>query len=390
MIFMTLSERDKKLLCILLMILIAFAFYNFGYKPLLEKYEKVKSENTSLHSNLDEINRRISIYSSIKNKLTEIETDYDKVSSILPSNQDEKFCIIDLINLANTYGIQINDISFSQKQKFEISDKPNLTDVYYFSTRQTWLLTYANFKKLLYNQKDYKPLYSLESISISNAQGKTTLSCDIRFYGFEDELAKKRDWFNFNIPRGKGDIFTGGFSPKTSFNLDINPQDLIENKNNQLASNPNNMSKTQPSQNWQTAKANTVDDFSISVSTVNSPTTNVSMQRFKGVIIFGANKEREEVNLFLQGKSGSYKYKMQTQASIYPQNNFEAFVPNQSDINISIYSNPRKYQTDKNTVVVNIHNQTDKKVNVYIINDDKANPRVFIKKDGNGINVYNQ
>lgn len=204
---MSLTDRDKKLLFVLLIILIAFGYYNFFYKALSDKMNTVIQENQSLKNRYDEIKQRILIYNTNKNKLTEIEDNYNKISSFLPPNQDEKFTVLDVQRLAKQYRNTLSNITISQKQNLNIPQLQDITQTYFYSLQQNWQLSYEDFKKLLSSQKDFTPLYSIDTIAISNLNGKLNVSFNLKFYGFTDTLAPQRLWPELIREKGKSNLF---------------------------------------------------------------------------------------------------------------------------------------------------------------------------------------
>ncbi|MEZ0536223.1 hypothetical protein ACAG39_03100 [Caldicellulosiruptoraceae bacterium PP1] len=417
---MSLSERDKKLLLVLFMIIIGFLFYNFFYLPFSEKIDLVSKENTNLKNRYDEIIQRLAIYNANKDKIKTIENDYNRLSSYLPPNQDEKFTVLDIKRLAKQYNNTLQNITLSQKQFLDLPELPGINQVYYFSMQQNWTISYYDFKKLLASQKDFTPLYAIDSININNVQNKVMANFNLKFFGFIDELAPTRKWYDFDIKTGKGDLFSSKNIPKlnatdnntsknnaisqgnnqlpTNNNLQSNGKQQLDNNGNSAIvilpdknsnTNKNNSNNNIPSQSQDNKNNINIKnaDFTISVSTIESPTTNVVIEKTGSVSIFGANKLSENIHLYIKGNKGNYLYQYKTGKSQYPKNNFEKFNPIGRDIIIAIYSTSRRYEKDNNIVIVNIHNQSDKTVKVYIKDDDIKKPRVRTQLDGSGIYV---
>ncbi|AZT90855.1 hypothetical protein ELD05_09505 [Caldicellulosiruptor changbaiensis] len=413
---MQITDRDKKLLMILVMFLVAVAFYNFFYKPYSEKLSQLKSEKQTLENRLNEINQRIASYNLSKERLQEIEELYADLSNKIPPNQDEKFSMLDLKRLSEMVGAKTSDYTFSQKQKVNTSiNNINIVNAYYYSSKQNWQITYANFKKLLYLQKDFSPLFSLDGITLSNANDKIAASFEIRFYGFEDNLAQPRQWPQFRMPTGKGDIFKGGTAPKIKFNYteesikkNENPAQSalkMERTDNATVKQQGQITSVTPTDSQTKEKSNNAQqsstqqteqnidfnkaDFVATISTLYSPTTNISLEKTGKGSIFGAKKNIENAYIRLEKRDNKYYFKMGTEGSIFPQDgNGEEFVPNSSNyILIVIFSTPRKFKDDKNVVTMTVNNATDKITKVYILNDDKQKPRVNVVTKGSNVQV---
>lgn len=413
---MQITDRDKKLIVILLMVLIAFGFYNFFYKPYSEKLSNLISEKQALENKLNEINQKIAMYNLSKEKLEEIEELYNNLSNKIPPNQDEKFSMLDLQKLSQMVGAKTSDYTISQKQKLNLNlNNLNIVNAFYYSSKQNWQLTYANFKKLLYLQKEFVPLFSLDSISLSNANDKLNISFEIKFYGFEDNLAQPRQWPNFVLPTGKGDIFKGGTAPKVEFDYTTesikknetsaqqelkmertdNVNERKENQTTAATTKPTSTSKDEPAKNEQALTQQVEEnvdysraDFAATISTLYSPSTNITLEKTGKISIFGAKKNVENAYIEIQKKADKYYFKMGTEADVFPKSGLEQFTPNSSkSILIVIFSNPRKFKDDNNVVTLTVKNTTGTSVKVYVLNDDKQKPRVNIVANGSNIQV---
>ncbi|WDU83874.1 hypothetical protein [Caloramator sp. Dgby_cultured_2] len=111
------TERDKKLIIILIMLLIGALYYYF-YQNLNSKLEALKQENIQLTSKKEQLNKAIIIYNSNKEKMQQINQEYNDISLKLPKNLDEKFVLIDSLNLLRKYDARIGDIPIEKKQQF--------------------------------------------------------------------------------------------------------------------------------------------------------------------------------------------------------------------------------------------------------------------------------
>ncbi|BCS80726.1 hypothetical protein [Anaerocellum diazotrophicum] len=416
---MQITDRDKKLLVILGMVIIGFLFYNFFYTPYSQKLSNLISEKQQLESKLSEIDQKIAIYNLQKQKLKEVEKDYMSISQKIPPNQDEKFSMLDLQRLAQMVGSKTSDFTFSQRQSLNVTyNNINIAKAYFYSSKQNWQMTYANFKKLLFLQKEFEPLYSVDSISLSGGNNNMiTASFEIKFYGFEDTLAPERKWQNFAISYGKGDLFSGGSGQKAKFiytQEDLKKNEITKQSSALKVERTDNMSLTNaetsfklPQNNknitFNEKSASTKDqsqlseekvdfnkaDFVVTVSTLYSPTTNVTIEKTQKGSIFGAKKKSENAFITIKKEGDKYYYRIGTQASEYPQaNKFDILdLQDKSQILIVVFSTPRKYKDDENVVTLKVTNSSDKPVKIYISGDDKQKPRVNIAPSGFDISV---
>jgi type IV pilus assembly protein PilO len=95
-----------------------------------------------------------------------------------------------------------------------------------------------------------------------------------------------------------------------------------------------------------------------------------------------------DVTLTLTEKDGKYYYKYSGGNSRYPattMGNGEEFTPCADVIKVNIESEARDGSTDKSGIKLKVINNTDKKVEVAINNDDADKPRVTLESEGGSV-----
>lgn len=356
-----LTDRDKKLLLILLIFIIGVGYY-YIYQFMLGKISNLKEENQKLINREEELNRAVEIFNKNKNKIEETKYGYFDISQRLSKNLDEKFCIIDALNLLRKYDAEINDLPVSARQEYKYTKNNKKIDgVFYHTLKISTKISYDNLKKLLTETHKFNTIYSIDNISIVPSEKSNILavSFDLNFFGFKDENAPIRQWQDLNLKTGKDYLFSKlNASKKTSEN--VNDSYILENK-----------------------------DFIITASTLNSPTSAIEIIKSgDNTIIYGKNKQIEKAEIEIKQNKDTLLYKMSTEGDKYPKDNtYKEFKPKTDSIIISIYSSGRKYADDKNIVLLNIKNESEKKVKVYVLNDDKNLPRLNIITNGNKVYV---
>lgn len=356
-----LTERDKKMLLILLAFIIGVIFY-YTYQFTSNKIDLLKEENSQKQARLEELNRAVEIYNKNKDKIDETKLNYFEISQKLSNNLDEKFCVVDALNLLRKYEATVNDLPVSEKQDFKYSENNKKVEgAFYHSLKITTQLSYDNLKRLFIETKDFNTLYSVDNFSIVplNNGDIVSASFELKFFGFKDDKAPLRQWQDFNLETGKEKIFSTSMVKPNIVNVNTN-QYIEQNK-----------------------------DFIVSLSTLNSPTTAVQIIKSgENFQIYGKNKEIEKAAIELKQNGDKYLYRMSTEGDAHPKDGgFKEFKTNSQNIIIYVYSTERKYQDDKNVVLLNIKNETDKKVMVYVVNDDKNKPRLNITATGSNIFV---
>ncbi|WAM33194.1 type II secretion system protein M [Caldicellulosiruptor morganii] len=212
---MRLSNREKWLLSLLAVLLLGFVFYYFIYTNFSEKIAAKKQEYELLSNELDRLNMVIAQYNSKKKEIEKARVEYNKLKDVIPPNQDEKFCVMDLQYLLQRIKVDTKSYIFDPRQKIDLESakKEELGEEYYpyfYLTRQTWEeVTYDKIKQLLDEQQKFKPLFTVEAFSINKTSGKLTANVRIKFYGFTDPQSLPRSWFPFSkgIKSGKSNLF---------------------------------------------------------------------------------------------------------------------------------------------------------------------------------------
>jgi type IV pilus assembly protein PilO len=365
-VFSSISVKDKKALFYFTIFVIGVLYYFFFFQNQIASINDLKNKNRSLNEKRVLLQQEIAKYNKNEKSIDELKQKYFDLSKKIPNNQDEKFTLVDAKNLSKMADTNLGEVPISQRQNVELQllNKKKTNKVFAYSLNLNWMLTYDNLKKLLSNSRNYDVIYSIDNISIlPTPDGKINTTFEMKFYGFDDKNAPVREWREINLDTGKDNILAAGAGGV-----------VVQSVQNDI---------------------NTIDknkDFLVLLSTLNSPTSAITLEKSgKGIDIFGANKPIENVNINISGKDGKYFYSMSTEGENYPQNGQTAeFKPNSDNVVIMVYSQPRKYANDKNKVVINVHNKSDKKVYVYIINEDPKFPRATVVKDGNSIFVYSK
>lgn len=362
-----LTDKDKKMLLILLIFIIALGFY-YTYNFTSGKIDSLKDENSQKQARLEELNRAVDIFNKNKDKIEETKLNYFDISQKLANNLDEKFCVVDALNLLRKYGATINDLPISAKQEYKYNNNNKKIDgAYYHSLKISTQLSYDNLKKLFTETQDFNTLYSIDNLSIVplNNGDLVSTSFELKFFGFKDDKAPIRQWQDLNLQTGKDKIFTTSTVNTTSVadttNLSPTSKQFIEENK----------------------------DFIVSLSTLNSPTTAIQIVKTgENFQIYGKNKEIEKATIEIKQNGDKLLYRMSTEGDAHPKDgNFKEFKTNSQNVIIFVYSTERKYQDDKNVVLLNVKNETNKKVMVYVFNDDKNKPRLNITATGNNIFV---
>lgn len=389
-ISMKVTSRDKKLLVFLIVLLIAVVFYFFLFNPLYIAMSEEKSKNEELSNRYSQLKSYEQDFKLNKSKYEEQKLEYINISKEIPPNLTEKYVISDMYKISNQVSAMAHGYKFSKRENLgnlltsKDNEKSNSNDknkgVYKYSASTNWEVGYSDLKKLINISKTYESVFSLSNISISPTyDDKLEVAFNVDFIGYDDEKAPLKVWKGLNLITGKEDIFT---------------KVLRENREHFIDGDGESNGESRPLPEVSTISSNnsinTIDknkDFVVVLSTTNSPTSSVVMEKIgEGKSIFGRNKSVESVSIDLIGRNNEYKYKMSTVGENYPLTGEDELKLKGKDIVIVVYSTSRKGKDDKNIVNINVNNETDRKAYVYVVGDDEKLPRCSVTKGGN--NVY--
>lgn len=89
----------------------------------------------------------------------------------------------------------------------------------------------------------------------------------------------------------------------------------------------------------------------------------------------------ENVNFAFKTEDSKYYYRYSVAGATYPSSGeWSEFTPNSAgNINVIIYSKPKTLKEDSAGANISIHNTTDLKVRFDVIDDDKVSPRAYFK-----------
>ena len=106
--------------------------------------------------------------------------------------------------------------------------------------------------------------------------------------------------------------------------------------------------------------------------------------------IYSDNEKVEDVEITLDEVDGKTYFKYKTSNSYYPRENTsqgKEFTPKASDIVVEILSEKRNGSSDNSGINLKVINNTSKKVEIVIKDDDNTNPRVSVNSKGNTVNI---
>ncbi|MDB1935314.1 MULTISPECIES: hypothetical protein [Clostridium] len=422
---MNISKREKYLIGILLTVLICFVYYQFIYTKQVGKLATKRAEKNQVEQRYNDVMDNISKLDSKEENLKILKlTVLDKSKSLYPTIMQEKI-IIELDKLLNDSGLKGN-IAFSpvevasvekmvspEIQKAESSLKA-IADEYSGDATKDETSNIESNNENNTSTESNGGQASQDSQEVASEQNGVTseqLKVAINFSGSYESLKKfissvqnyerKIVITNITISSKSQEELTGVMNlefhavPKLS---DEDMEYLIWTLNNvygkDILFSSGAASGAYASTIEEQNNKKDINDFVMMLRSSLSELPTVTIGRAKDEsresYIYSDNDKVEEVEMSFDEANGKTYYKYKTAGSYYPKDNSsegKEFTSKSEDIVLEIMSEKRGESSDNSGIKLKVVNNTSKKVEIIVKDDDTSNPRVSVTSEGNTVNV---
>lgn len=374
-----LAVKDKRVLYTLLIVAIALAAF-FGFKTLSGKVDEIEAETKELKTVKADLAEKSQHKSEYIVKTLIYDELYKRIISSYASGLTEPAEIMDIAEMESSTDNWISQVSFTQPgtlytfgeiKSTNPSNEDNpvySTDMVGIGSTQTISFegTYENLKKLINRINNTNKEYKIGTlqVSYSEAEELITGAMEVDYYAV---TGTDRPWIDVDV----SGVSQGTDNPFSSSTHTTKPeqQSYLEHMKSDydvyLALNPS---------------SSDVDSMILALRSDVIGTTKVSSD----------SNDKERVEIHITGKNGAYKISYQIGDNTYPVTDYEkgaSFVAGES-IDVLVVSKARTGDADKATAMLTIINDTDKVVNLGVINDDASNPRCVIEKTTGEVEVH--
>lgn len=413
---MKISKREKYLLGILGTLIIVFAYYQFIYTKQVEKLNEKRAEKSNVE---EQYNKVLNEIKSLEEKEEEVKTlkisAIEKSKILYPVIVQEKIIIeIDkLLNDSNLTGniafspievAEVEELKSAEIIKAESSLK-EIVDEYERNTKTSsekedtnstdstnsntetntvegekatseqlkvainFSGSYENLKKFIKSIEDYERKIVITNINIS-AKSQEELSgvLSLEFHGVPKLAGEDEEYLEWTLNNvyGKDVLFSSG-SASGAYANTIEEQSAEKDSNDFVMMLKSSLSEL-PTLTLGKAKDDLTESY-----------------------IYSDNEKIEDVEITFEEADGKTYFKYKTSNSYYPKENTSVgkeFTPKTSDIVLEILSEERSGTSDNSGINLTVINNTSKKVEIIIKNDDSSNPRVSVTSKGsNTVNI---
>ena len=423
---MNISKREKYLIGILLTVLICFVYYQLIYTKQVGKLATKRAEKNQVEQRYNDVMDNISKLDSKEENLKILKlTVLDKSKSLYPTIMQEKI-IIELDKLLNDSGLKGN-IAFSpvevasvekmvspEIQKAESSLKAIADEYSGDATKDETSNIESNNENNNTSTEGNEGQAPQDSQEVSSEQNGATseqLKVAINFSGSYESLKKfissvqnyerKIVITNITISSKSQEELTGVMNlefhavPKLS---DEDMEYLIWTLNNvygkDILFSSGAASGAYASTIEEQNNKKDINDFVMMLRSSLSELPTVTIGRAKDEsresYIYSDNDKVEEVEMYFDEANGKTYYKYKAAGSYYPKDNSsegKEFTSKSEDIVLEIMSEKRGESSDNSGIKLKVVNNTSKKVEIIVKDDDTSNPRVSVTSEGNTVNV---
>ena len=409
---MNISEKDKKLLAVFLIVLICFGYYEFGFTTMRKKISEL---NQKKEETIQKYDSAMLLVNSLPKKQSELKIMKvkidDHLAAFYPAISQEKI-ILELDKLLNDSKLTGN-ISFSpvSVQTVEaVQDKTaNKAESSLKPTRDKYEKEFNVKREDSSNnsKKQGSQAAPSEKSTATTEQLKITVTFT-GIYGALKSFLAAVDKNDKRIVVNKISVTqqtAEGISGTMNLEMYAVPKPADKDTEYLIWKLKNTYGKDSPFSSSaavgslatieQIMEPKDTNDFVISVKSSNSDLPNIMMGKANDTsrlsYAYADSNKEENAEMVISEVDDKYYVKYKTSTSSYPaqySGSGSEFIPVSKDlINIKILSEARTGDNDKSSLNLKITNNTKKLVKVQVNNEDKNSPRVKVASSGSLVNV---
>ncbi len=213
---MNLSEREKKLLFVLSLLIFIILLYTYVYTPYMNKTNLLQANIKDLELQLSELEDEEKGIS--KTNTDRLEKSIQELEKKLPSELLQERIILAIKELGDNTGVKFQAINFSEHKpsKIQISDKldnetiKGISDGTIIETNVNirCLGNYSQIKGFINEATNYKSKIIVKDIILNSQSNNDQITGEINliFYGYKDTDKRISDWES-SVSSGKDNIF---------------------------------------------------------------------------------------------------------------------------------------------------------------------------------------
>ena len=400
---MALSRKDKKSFILLILVVTSVIAYLYVYKPIDANLSELRKEVRTLEARYQELVFKNARRKNIETDIKSVQYQISKLDALLPPRLAQERMILTIKELRDATSVELDNLVFSKvtpidtgvsakesttnkkstimdpflernKQLEQIQNQQQAQEVYpdfeenmgmRTEIKTSYRATYDQIKHFLYETRQYPNKVFVKDIVFRGFDGENVLgNVTLVFYGLYNQIREMSPW-EITVDKGADSIFT----------IDDDDEVVVEKETNQKMIKPSDFVMT-------------VKPFS---SDLPSLIVGKAGDRLNETYVYADSNIVEEVEMALIEQEGTYYFKYRTKQQSYPKKYDEqmaAFIPNQQEFVLDIFSNKRLGDEDVNGVTLFVENHTNKAFHIHIHNEDEKRPRVDITVHTGNVEIF--
>ncbi|KDR93818.1 hypothetical protein SAMN02745945_01013 [Peptoclostridium litorale DSM 5388] len=403
---MNLSKREKIMVMGLAVFTALYFTYNNVYKPKIEQWQTQKKALSGNEQIKEKLDRNMLNKEELEAKVEAMRLVVDELNQALPHEVYQENSILYIDDVFSKNNLEILTVDFVEpgEEKGEVEsgsledaiedymkylDKGNKIDVkkyemlgkeekleekededgeegeeekpyLFLEATISFSGKYEDLKKVLEEIEQNRKKIIIKSLGVVNTPmdigGKITLQ--FPFYP-DGRKGENGDW---SIASEYGNI-----DPFSTGRLSI----LNQNKRKTDAVS---------SERESTPAVSVDSDFYVVLKPISSdmPTVTMGKSPYRYTAVYEDSNSFKEAKIYIKKEGGEYMFRYETSSHGYPSASKEEYEKLQlfgDDIVIKVFSMARLNEKDSSGLVLNVYNETDKPVKVYVTGDDASKPR---------------
>ncbi len=356
---MTLTDRDKKLLVVLVCVVVLAAAYQFAYKPIATRAKDLEDEINQLQVEYNQL-QGASNKAVVEKNLKKLKAQVAVIEKKFPAIISQEWIIKQVDDIENSLELYFPSITFNEIEIVNTLQTESYTEsAVKIGISLDFKGSYAQLKGLLdyFHNMQNRHRMVIDTFAVSNdlEDGFLNGTLSIAFYGVvhSEELIRMTALEGYSI--GKTSIF----KPFDGYSYKAYNDDALESQDE--------------------------EDFFIMLKPITSDYTTVIIGESNDVqaesYVYEDKNDSIAIELHVLKEGDTYYYRYKTPRESMPENYKDkiAFEPGEN-IKIKVYGEDRNSEKDKSGVNATIINDTDKPAIIVQYHDDKDDPRFKLNK----------
>ncbi|MEF2587898.1 MAG: hypothetical protein U0M55_08490 [Butyrivibrio sp.] len=380
---MKITDRDKKLLCVVGAAIIIFCAYYFGCRILINKTQEITETISALNKEHNALKLMLANAKKYTTDTESYNSKYDEILNKYDSGNTQEYSIMLLKEIEDRTGAWISQAGLAQTEEIYTFGEVTTSNPYaeegskvyhsdYVGNKTTLTLTYQatydQFKDMINYINGYKYKFTIDSISMSYTAETDSVSGSLVLtqYAITGGDRKFNNVNITNVLNGTDNIFHSGiFSGGENLSTE-NGDNIIVDYDYYFS-----------------LQADGSDMDPVVFGPKNDSTGSATVS--------AAGNEMQDAYVRFFGENGEYYVQYSVGDKKYPAAAYDdgqLMLPGE-ELSMLVISSKRSGNDDKSGVNATIVNDTDMTLKIKIANEDGGNPRFVLKDYTGDVVVYN-